>query len=148
MSQLRSSFAAAALVALALTGCKTPPATIAIPPTTAGIDWSNAPVFAIAMSDFEFTPPNPKFRRGQPVRLVVVNQGTGRHDFSAPGFFGSITARPGSALPVNGGVSLAAGEKAELDIVPGAAGQYPLECTVFLHAMFGMTGTISVTASK
>ena len=123
MAQYRTSFAAAALMALALSGCRTPPVATVLQPTPAGIDWKNTPVFAVAMSDFEFTPPNPVFRQGQPVRLVVVNQGTGRHDFSAPTFFNSIAIRPGSAIPVKGGISLAAGEKAELDIVPGTARQ-------------------------
>ncbi len=135
--------AAATLMLAACASNVETPITITMAP--AGIDWHDARVVAVSMSDFEFTPPHPVFRVGQPVRLVLVNDGTGRHDFSAPAFFASATYRPETMLPVGGGIMLSEGEKTEVDLVPGTPGDYALECTVFMHAMFGMTGAITVT---
>ena len=87
----------------------------------------------------------PALRRTS-VKLVLVNDGTDRHDFSAPTFFAGASLRQGSTGPAGGKVSLAKGQSAEIDLVPGAPGQYPLTCTEFLHEMFGMTGTITVAA--
>lgn len=127
-----------------LSGCASK-VSIPITMAPAGIDWANAPVYAVSMTDFEFTPPHPIFRVGRPVRLVIVNNGTGHHDFAAPTFFSTATYRTGTALPVQGKIALAAGEKTEIDLVPGTPGEYALECTMFLHATFGMTGAITVT---
>ncbi|HTJ64018.1 MAG TPA: cupredoxin domain-containing protein [Alphaproteobacteria bacterium] len=128
----------------ALTGCasKTP----ATPPRTAdaAIDWSKAKEVDVGLSDFEFTPSRLTFTAGQPVRLMLANTGSDRHDFSAPAFFADAAFRSGGTLPVKGGVSLAKDQKAEIDLVPGKPGQYELDCTEFLHDMFGMTGHIAV----
>jgi uncharacterized cupredoxin-like copper-binding protein len=145
MRKRYSLIAAATLTAATLAACApkvvTAPITLAPP----GIDWRDAAVFAVSMSDFEFNPAHPVFHAGQPVRLLLANIGSGEHDFSAPAFFAAATYRSGTTLPVEGKIALGEGEKTEIDLVPGAAGDYPLECTVFLHAMFGMTGQITVT---
>jgi uncharacterized cupredoxin-like copper-binding protein len=110
----------------------------------AAVDWSKAKLIDVAMTDFEFTPSKLTFTAGKPVRLVLTNGGTDRHDFSAPAFFSDAAFRAGGTVPAKGGVSLAKGEKAEVDFVPGKAGQYDLDCTEFLHDVFGMTGHITV----
>jgi uncharacterized cupredoxin-like copper-binding protein len=145
MRKIYSKIAAGTLAALTLAACSSkvvmPPITLAPP----GIDWRNAPVFAVSMSEFDFTPAHPVFHAGQPLRLIIVNNGTGEHDFSAPSFFAALNYRSGTPLPTAGKIALNAGEKVELDVVPASAGEYPLECTIFLHSMFGMTGLITVT---
>jgi len=149
MSIHARSVAPIAFAVLALSGCHKPVSVLAVnPPTPAGIDWSAVPAYPVSLSDFEFNPSKPTFRQGQPVRLVLSNSGSGRHDFSAPAFFATVALRPGGAAPAKGDVSLAAGEKTEIDLVPGAAGQYELECTEFLHSMLGMSGMITVTAAS
>ena len=80
-----------------------------------------------------------------PIRLILVNDGSGQHDFSAPDFFAAASYRGGSA-PAHGKVVVAKGQTKEVDLVPGVPGKYDLECTEFLHAIFGMTGNISVTS--
>jgi uncharacterized cupredoxin-like copper-binding protein len=136
-----------ALAIIVLAGCAAHPATEAkLQPAPAGIDWAAAPEMNVALADFDFTPGNPTFRAGQPVKLVLTNTGSGRHDFSAPEFFAAARYRPDGGLPAGGKVAVDKGQKAEIDLVPGAAGSYPLECTEFLHTMFGMTGQITVLA--
>jgi uncharacterized cupredoxin-like copper-binding protein len=145
---MRKSCSLAAVAAsfgfLAACAPKPLPTPIILAPT--GIDWKNARVLAVSMTDYEFTPPHPVLRLGQPVRLVIVNTGGRHHEFSAPAFFASATYRASSALPVNGKITLAEGEKTEVDLIPKTPGEYPLECTVFMHASFGMTGAITVSA--
>lgn len=115
---------------------------------SAGIDWNAARTVTVKMTDFDFTPSTVAFEAGQPAKLVLVNDGTGRHDFSASAFFAAASLRQGSAAPANGKVAVDKGKSAEIDLVPGAAGTYPLTCTEFLHEMFGMTGTITVTPAS
>jgi uncharacterized cupredoxin-like copper-binding protein len=119
-----------------------------MPPAATSIDWNAAATVTVKMTDFDFTPSAVSFESARPVKLVLVNDGTDRHDFSAPAFFAAAALRQGSAGPAGGKVSLAKGQSAEIDLVPGAPGAYPLTCTEFLHEMFGMTGSITVTAAS
>jgi uncharacterized cupredoxin-like copper-binding protein len=129
---------------LALAACASP----APPPVLASapdLDWTTARPVTVRLTDFAFTPDHLSFATGVPVRLTLVNAGSGPHDFAAPRFFATVAYRRGTAAAVDGDITLKAGETAELDFVPGPAGSYPLECTEFLHATFGMTGVIEVT---
>jgi uncharacterized cupredoxin-like copper-binding protein len=112
------------------------------------IDWGAAKTVTVRLTDFDFAPSDLSFAAGQPVRLMLVNDGSGLHDFSAPAFFAASALRAGSAAPAGGKVSVAKGQSAEIDIVPGAPAKYPLTCTEFMHAMLGMTGTITVTGAS
>jgi uncharacterized cupredoxin-like copper-binding protein len=112
----------------------------------ATVDWTSAKTVTVGLSDFEFTPDQLTLRAGQPVRLILSNTGSGKHDFSAPAFFAAAAFRPGGTPPIAGKVSLAGNQKVEVDLVPGTPGQYPLDCTEFLHDMLGMTGQITVSA--
>ena len=95
---------------------------------------------------FDFTPSALSLQSGRPVKLVLANTGSGLHDFSAPAFFIAASFRAGGTVPAGGKIAVAQGKTAEIDLVPGGAAQYPLECTEFLHTMLGMTGTITVSA--
>jgi plastocyanin len=113
------------------------------------VDWTAARPVTVRLSDFAFTPNHLSFEVGVPVHLTLVNVGSGAHDFSAPRFLSTAAYPPGAAMPVpDGDITLKAGQTLELDFVPRLAGTYPLECTEFLHAMFGMTGTIEVTSRQ
>jgi uncharacterized cupredoxin-like copper-binding protein len=139
----------AVLALLALSACaahQAPPDSL--PPAAASIDWNAAATVTVKMTDFDFTPSAVSFESARPVKLMLVNDGTDRHDFSAPAFFAASALRQGSTGPAGGKVSLAKGQSAEIDLVPGAPGSYPLTCTEFLHEMFGMTGSITVTAAS
>jgi uncharacterized cupredoxin-like copper-binding protein len=137
------------LAFLALAGCASHPSKPdAMQAAPAGIDWGAARTITVKMTDFDFTPSTVGFESGQPVKLVLVNDGTDRHDFSAPAFFAGASLRQGSAAPAGGKMAVDKGKSAEIDLVPGAPGQYPLTCTEFLHELFGMTGTVTVTAAS
>ena len=139
----------AALAMLFLAACASPP--LAGPAVhqsaSADTDWDHAQTLAVRLTDFSFTPEHLTFQAGRPMRLTLVNDGSGKHDFSAPAFFAAAAFRVGSDAPAGGKIALKEKQTAEIDLVPMAAGKYPLECTEFLHAMFGMTGDIEVAAA-
>ncbi|HLZ66979.1 MAG TPA: cupredoxin domain-containing protein [Aliidongia sp.] len=109
-------------------------------------DWGKARPVMVRLADFSFTPNHIALEAGAPVRLTLVNAGSGAHDFFAPRFFATVGFRQGTVVPdKNGSVTLKAGETEDIELVPTQAGTYPLECTEFLHSLFGMTGVIEVT---
>jgi uncharacterized cupredoxin-like copper-binding protein len=136
----------ASLACLALAACASPaPRGPSSPLRSASeVDWAQARPVTVRLTDFAFTPDHLSLVAGVPLHLTLVNAGSGTHDFSAPRFFAMAAYRPGTAA-ADGDLTLKAGQSAELDLVPEQAGTYPLECTEFLHATFGMTGTIEVT---
>jgi len=89
----------------------------------------------IVLTNFSITPAAIHLKAGTPVVPHFVNQGSSGHNFSAPTFFGS--AVPG------GTVELRKGESRDVSLAPHA-GHYDVRCTHFLHASFGMKGTIDV----
>ena len=97
----------------------------------------------IRLSNFAFNPDQVTLRVGVPVRLHLVNDSSGGHNFSAPAFF-AASAFPSGASPAGGVIDVAAGGSADVVVTPRAAGTYKFECTHFLHSLFGMTGRIIV----
>jgi plastocyanin len=139
----------ALLAPLALAACAMHPAAPdAVKTAAGGIDWAQAQSLTVKMMDFAYTPAHLDLKAGQPVKLTLVNDGSDLHDFSSPAFFAAASYRQGSTVPAGGKIAVAKGQSAEIDLVPGATGQYPLECTEFLHTLFGMTGTIAVSAAN
>ena len=135
----------AVLIPLVFAACAThPSAPDKLAATPASIDWSSAPTVTVKLTDFDYTPSALSFAAGKPVKLVLINSGSDLHDFSAPAFFAGSALKPGSTGPAGGKVAVEKGQTAEIDLVPGTPGKYPLECTELLHAMLGMTGTITV----
>jgi plastocyanin len=114
----------------------------------ADIDWSKAQAVTVKLTDFEYSPAYLRLHIGTPVRLILVNEGTGAHDFSAPEFFSAVTFRPGSSAPAEGTIDVAKNATKEVDLLPNATGTYKLKCTHFLHSMFGMHGVIEVIAGQ
>ncbi|NBJ12296.1 cupredoxin domain-containing protein [Microvirga arsenatis] len=98
----------------------------------------------VVLTDFAFSPARLNLRQGQAYRLRFVNRGSGGHNFSAPGFFAAARIHPsdGSAI-ANGAVELGPSQSRIVSLVP-AAGVYGVTCTHFLHAGFGMVGSITV----
>lgn len=112
---------------------------VAIVPASA----DEVPTITIHLSSFAFTPDQIRLRRGVPVRLQLVNDSSGGHNFSAPEFFAASTF-PGGTAPPDGKIDVPAGKTIDIVVVADRPGSYKLECTHFLHATFGMTGTIVV----
>jgi plastocyanin len=128
-------------LAAALAGCTTPAAPTAQPTVPAG---NAGEMVTVALTDFAFTPDRITLRAGVPIRLRLVNKSDGGHDFSAPKFFAESTFSPGSTVPASGAIEVGSHQTVEIALTPRAAGSYPVECTHFLHGLFGMTATIDV----
>jgi uncharacterized cupredoxin-like copper-binding protein len=99
----------------------------------------------VTLSSFAFEPEHLTLKAGVPVRLRLVNDSSGAHDFSAPAFFAASSFPPGTAAPKDGGVDVAGHDTVEINLVPRTAGTYRLTCTHFLHGLFGMHGSIEVS---
>jgi uncharacterized cupredoxin-like copper-binding protein len=100
----------------------------------------------ITLANFSFTPSAMALKAGQPVTLHFENKGSGGHDFTAPEFFKAATmdAATRAKLGKKGRIDLSAGKSADVTLTP-RAGTYKVKCGHFLHAGFGMTGTITVS---
>jgi uncharacterized cupredoxin-like copper-binding protein len=106
---------------------------------------AGAGTITVRLSNFAYDPDHLRLKANVPVRLRLVSDSSGRHDFSAPAFFAASTYPPGSSAPPDGDISVGSEETVEIAVVPRKPGTYPLRCTHFLHSLFGMHGTIEVT---
>ncbi len=98
----------------------------------------------VTLSNFAFDPEHIRVRASVPVRLRLVNESNGSHNFSAAAFFGASNFPPGSSGPVAGEVEVGTHQTVDIALVPREPGTYRLECTHFLHSTFGMQGTVEV----
>ncbi|WP_404334566.1 plastocyanin/azurin family copper-binding protein [Sphingomonas sp. MMS12-HWE2-04] len=97
----------------------------------------------VALSNFAFTPDTIALVHGQPYVLHLSS--SGGHSFAAKAFFAAATMPAADRARLKGGkVELAGGDSVDIAFVAPAAGTYPIKCTHFLHAGFGMTGTFVV----
>jgi uncharacterized cupredoxin-like copper-binding protein len=142
----RFGFVGLGLLMLAACGSAPPEADMARQAAAPSLEWNSAPAITVRMSDFAFEPEHLSLRAGMPVRLVLVNDSGSEHNFSAPALFANSAFGPGSAPLADGAVTVAAKHTVELQLVPVKPGDYPLDCTEMLHSMFGMSGSIEVTA--
>ncbi|MFQ5984924.1 MAG: hypothetical protein ACE5LL_05335 [Alphaproteobacteria bacterium] len=148
-----------AIVLLAVSGCAMGDAFLGAPPSgyvqdvgerVAAVDWSAARTIEVALDEYDFSPEALVFEQGVPYRLRLENTGGRTHTFVAREFFQAIAAyRLTSAAgevtePYIERIEVRPGAQKELMFVPVKAGAYPLECTVFLHDVLGMTGLITV----
>lgn len=128
-------------IVVALAGCAKPAIPIAQQTAPAG----NVPAtITVVLTDFAFAPDHIRLQAGVPVLLHLVNQSKGGHDFSAPKIFASSRFPPGSTAPPDGRIEVGSQQAVEVALTPTAPGTYPVECTHFLHSLFGMTATIEV----
>ena len=120
------------------------------PARVAAADWSSAETVTVALSEYRIAPQQLEFRQGAPYRLRIENQGTLTHTFNSEGFFEAIAVqklRSGeneTALPYVKDVVVAPGEVKDLYFLAVVPGSYDLRCSVILHDVFGMTGTIEI----
>jgi uncharacterized cupredoxin-like copper-binding protein len=110
----------------------------------ASVNFGSAAEERVELANFDFTPRELRLRAGRPYDLVLVNVGTGGHDFSAPEFFAAAQVKTDdAALIAKGEVDVPGGATRHVHLVP-AAGRYDLTCTHTGHALLGMTGRIVV----
>jgi plastocyanin len=105
---------------------------------------NEAKTITVRLSSFAFTPDHLRLKAGVPVRLRLVNESNGGHDFSAPAFFAASRPLPNSWSPPDGDVAVGSNKTVEIALVPRTPGTYRVECTHFLHSLFGMHGTVEV----
>jgi plastocyanin len=113
------------LTPLILTGASPPSATPMAAPVT------------FTLSNYRFDPSIILLQPGRPYRLHLVNTSTRGHNFVAPAFL-AATGQKARRIEVEPGHSV------DLAIVAPAAGNYPVKCTHFTHALSGMTGWVIV----
>ncbi|MGC1407708.1 MAG: cupredoxin domain-containing protein [Acetobacteraceae bacterium] len=102
-----------------------------------------AETVTIQLSNFAFNPDRLRLHVGVPIRLHLENTSSGGHNFSAPALFAASILPPGSP-PENGKIEVAGRSSMDITLTPRAPGTYKVECTHFLHSLFGMTATIVV----
>lgn len=91
----------------------------------------------VTLTNYRFNPAIIQLDHGRAYRLHLVNASTRKHNFVAPAF---LAAAGRDARPIE----VAAGQALDVALTAPAAGNYPLKCTHFTHAMRGMTGWIIV----
>ena len=121
-----------------------------VQPYVATADWSNAKRVIIRLSDFSFTPKGLEFQQGKPYRLRLENKSERTHNFTSESFFKSVAVQQLSSLgrkitsPYLKTVEVAPGKVRDLNFVAVKPGNFDLECSVGLHALFGMEGKIII----
>lgn len=115
------------------------------PAPSAQADSAAPQIVEIILANFSFGPENIRLRDGEEITLTLTNQGSGAHDFTAPEFFATaqMDAATRKRIDKKGRIEVKKGESVRLTIVP-QRGHFKLKCSHFLHAGFGMTGTIEV----
>lgn len=108
--------------------------------------WSDAARVEIGLANFKFVPATITLHHGQRYVLHLVNQASGGHDFVAREFFAAATIAPADRAKIaKGEIELDGGDSADIRVTaPAAPGRYSVHCSHFMHAAFGMKGTIVV----
>jgi plastocyanin len=106
---------------------------------------NDSDIVVVRLSNFQFDPEYVRLKAGATVLLRLVNESDGGHDFSSPTLFATSSFPATWTAPRNGEVEVAPHQTVDVPLVPRVPGTYPLECTHFLHGVFGMKGTIEVT---
>jgi len=128
-------FVSSALAGLAL---------LAAAPVSLSAQPATEPV-KVVLANFSFTPADLALEADKPVVIHFVNEGSGGHNFVAPEFFAAAQMDEATRARIGkkGVVELAKGESLDVPLMP-KAGSYKVKCSHFLHAGFGMTGTVTV----
>lgn len=97
----------------------------------------------IALSNFKFAPATIPLVHGQ--HYVLHLSSSGGHSFAAKAFFAAAAIEPADRAQIEDGkIELGSDKSADIHFVAPAPGSYPIKCTHFLHASFGMTGKFVV----
>lgn len=151
MPRQARTFLALSFGLIFLAGCTAgqgPIASVTPAATTAPVDWSKAEKVDMTLKSFAFVPDRLTFREGQPYELHLQNSSDSGHNLDAPDFFRSAVLKPGKVADriraAGGLLELKPGDAADIYFVPTKTGTYPIKCSHFLHASFGMVGQFKV----
>jgi plastocyanin len=109
----------------------------------AGAQPAGPEMVSVHLTNFAFTPETLHLRAGSTIVLHIVNDSNGGHNLSAPKLF-AASAFPAGLPPADGKVEVGSKQSKDILFVPRVPGRYRVECTHFLHSLFGMTGDIIV----
>lgn len=113
-------------------------------------DWSAPRTIEMKLVNHAFVPDEITVKRGEPVRLVLVNPSSKDHTFVSKDFFKGIGVKQligpkgAEAGPWVEKVVVEEGTTKELWFVPLRYGSFQFECTVTGHALLGMKGVVNV----
>ena len=114
------------------------------------VDWTQSEIVTVDLSEFEFEPTTLRFQEGVDYRLLLRNTGDRPHTFVSEGFFKAIAAEKliwadgMIASPYLQTIEILPGSEKEVRFVAVRQGVFDLDCTVLLHALFGMEGKIVI----
>ncbi len=113
-------------------------------------DWSKMQTITVSLTEYKFTPSEPSFKKNIPYRLILKNEGKGKHYFVSEGFFRAIALRKVQTsdgeikAPYITAIEVYPGKSIEIYFIPDKVGTYDLICTVEEHANRGMKGKIEI----
>jgi len=109
-------------------------------------DWAIASQIDVQLSNFSFAPAQLALQHGKAYRLHLVNSASKSHNFSAPKLFStSLVADADRSKVEDGAVEVGPGETVDVELEPLQQGTFEIECTHFMHAMFGMKAKMIVS---
>ncbi|HEY1630416.1 MAG TPA: cupredoxin domain-containing protein [Rhizomicrobium sp.] len=99
----------------------------------------------VTLTNFAFSPDALSLKAGTAYRLHLVNDSTSSHNFAAKDFFAASSIASADAGKVkDGAIEVDKKQTVDVTVTPSRAGTYDLNCTHFMHTMFGMKGQITV----
>ena len=115
-------------------------------------DWEKMKTVTVTMGEMFYEPDELVFKAGQPYKLVLINNGTKKHYYTAPDFYKAIAARKVQSnkdgeikAPYFHALELMAnGGQLDLYFVPVKKGTYPVYCTIGTHREEGSHGEITI----
>ncbi|MBI5563786.1 MAG: cupredoxin domain-containing protein [Chloroflexi bacterium] len=103
----------------------------------------------LALNEFQFQPAEITVNVGQPVKLVLKNNGTVLHDFVSTDAMVEVMEEHGAThdmagMPTAMHAAVEAGQQSTLEFKATQAGTYTFYCTIAGHKEAGMTGKLIV----
>ena len=103
----------------------------------------------LALNEFQFQPADITVNVGQPVKLVLKNNGTVLHDFVSTDAMVEVMEEHGAmhdmgGMPTAMHAAVEAGQQSTLEFKATQAGTYTFYCTIAGHKEAGMTGKLIV----
>jgi uncharacterized cupredoxin-like copper-binding protein len=103
----------------------------------------------LTLNEFQFQPAEITVNVGQPVKLVLKNNGTVLHDFVSTDAMVEVMEEHGAmhdmgGMPTAMHAAIEAGQQGTLEFKATQAGTYTFYCTIAGHKEAGMTGKLIV----
>jgi uncharacterized cupredoxin-like copper-binding protein len=103
----------------------------------------------LTLNEFQFQPADITVNVGQPIKLVLKNNGTVLHDFVSTDAMVEVMAEQGAmhdmaGMPTAMHAAIEAGQQSTLEFKATQAGTYTFYCTIAGHKEAGMTGKLIV----